>query len=274
MDPYLEHRDFFPGLHGDMITYLKEFIQPLLPSHYVAKTNERVWMEVSERVIEPDVEVLTTRPGPAARLDEHAAVAVAQSEQLPVVISLEGPDEEFRETFLEIFTGSAGSTRLVTTLEVLSKANKAFASEGWMLYRKKQREMLESQVNLVEIDLLRGGEHTTAVPLKLLAYRAGACDYHVCVHQFERQWQFSVYPIQLHDPLPVISIPLLPGEAPVKVDLQQVFGRCYETGAYERLIDYQHREPTPRLRQDQAAWARSLIAKWAAPGPQPPKASG
>ena len=36
---------------------------------------------------------------------------------------------------------------------------------GRGLYLRKQREILESDVNLIEIDLLRAGMHTAAVPL-------------------------------------------------------------------------------------------------------------
>ncbi len=46
-------------------------------------------------------------------------------------------------------------------------------------YLKKQREILDSQVHLVEIDLLRGGEHTTAVPREWAVNKAGAFEYHL-----------------------------------------------------------------------------------------------
>jgi len=56
--------------------------------------------------------------------------------------------------------------------EVLSPSNKEVHSEGRTLYLRKQREILRSEVNSVEIDLLRGGEHTLAVPHKLLQANA------------------------------------------------------------------------------------------------------
>ena len=52
--------------------------------------------------------------------------------------------------------------RLVTVIEVLSLANKTPGEKGRELYLEKQREVLGSPVHLVEIDLLRGGEHTDA----------------------------------------------------------------------------------------------------------------
>ncbi|MGH3577865.1 MAG: DUF4058 family protein, partial [Mycobacterium sp.] len=57
-------------------------------------------------------------------------------------------------------------------IEVLSPANKAAGSEGRRLYLAKQRQLLESQTHLLEIDVLRQGEHTAAPPLDWLLNRA------------------------------------------------------------------------------------------------------
>ncbi len=261
MDPYLEHSDLFPGLHGDMITYLKEYLQPRLPPHYLARTNERVWMEISNRSIEPDVEVLAEsryHPDPQSDLQGDASTATAIAEA-PVVITVRGDDEEFRETYLDIFTGEGTERRLVTSVEILSRSNKAWGSEGWFLYRKKQEEMLKSRVHFVEIDLLRWGEHTTAVPYRLLKERVPRFDYHICTHRFDRPHEFLVLPMLLSSPLPVLSIPLLPGDPPVEVDIPAVFRRCYETGGYERVIDYRAAPPLPALAPDTVAWVEKLL---------------
>jgi hypothetical protein len=263
MDPYLEHRDYFPGLHGDMITYLKEFIQPLLPPHYLAKTNERVWMELSDRVVEPDVDVLVAtelRASPS-QTNGGGVATISEVTTRPIVITLRSDDEEFRQNFLEIYAGEGSQRRLVTSIEILSKSNKSWQSEGHRLYRKKQQEMLAAKVHLVEIDLLRSGEHTTAVPFRLLYRKAGPFDYHVCIHRFNLPHEFLAYPISLSQQLPIVEIPLLPGDRSVSVDLQAVFNRCYETGAYEREINYHSARPSPSLSPEQEAWARKLIAE-------------
>lgn len=70
---------------------------------------------------------------------------------------------------------------------------------------------------------------------------------------------FFVYPFQLPQPLPVISVPLLPGDAAVSLDLQAVFERTYEAGPYRREIDYQHDTPVPPLSAEHAAWAAQLL---------------
>src|SRR5207248_7978039 len=131
-----------------------------------------------------------------------------------------------------------GNERLVTTLEVLSLTNKIGGGEGRPQYLQKQREVLRSQVNLVEIDLLRGGQHTTAVRLEDALAKAGPFDYHVCVRAFEEPDDFVIYPISLGERLPVVKIPLLPSDGSVPVDLQTLLDRCYDTGLYQRSIPY------------------------------------
>jgi hypothetical protein len=83
----------------------------------------------------------------------------------PVVVKV--AHDEFREPFIEIYTRGDEGKRLVASIEVLSLSNKTPGAHGRDLYQRKQKEILASQVHLVEIDLLRGGEHTTAVPLEL-----------------------------------------------------------------------------------------------------------
>src|SRR5439155_20452495 len=50
------------------------------------------------------------------------------------------------------------SNELVTVIEVLSPTNKLPGSDGSREYAHKRERLLESHVNLVEIDLLRGGQ--------------------------------------------------------------------------------------------------------------------
>jgi hypothetical protein len=137
--------------------------------------------------------------------------------------------------------------------------NKTPGEHGRDLYRRKQRELLASQVHLVEIDFLRGGEHTTAVPLDLAEGACGAFDYHVSVHPFDDFETFFVYPIRLADRLPAIAIPLLPGDPSVTLDLQSVLDRCYDAGPYAREIRYGEDPVIPPLQPDQAAWVERTL---------------
>ena len=253
MDPYLEHGEFFPELHGSLIYWVKDSLQGSLPEPYFAQTSARVWIEYAERVVEPDVDVLRgDRPSGATSGIAQAVAGV----NVPVVVYV--PQDETTEHFVEVRTVK-GDQHLVTSIEVLSPSNKTSGSEGRTQYLKKQRQVLGSQVNLVEIDLLRGGTHTTAVRLKDALTIAGPFDYHICVRAFEELQQARIYPIQLRQPLPRILIPLLPGDQPVPLDLQALFDRAYDSGPYRRRSPYRAHPPEPVLTPEQAAWAEQLL---------------
>jgi len=261
MDPYLEKPGVFAGFHDQLIAYLVAAIQPLLPDPYFAKSGQRVWVELAERVREPDVSVAaprawqeTHRPGIATAIAEPVA------SQPLVVVEEAMVSGEFRETFLDIFTTASGEHRLVTSIEVLSPSNKNSGEEAAALYRAKQHEFRWSNANLVEIDLLRAGGHATLVPRRELMKQCPNWDYHVSVHRFEARGQFLVYPIQLPDKLPTISIPLLPGAPAIAVDLQAVFNRCYDDGPYYREVNYAQDPPPPALSAERLAWVASMLA--------------
>ena len=70
MDPYLERHRWFRGLRNNLIAVIQEALQPALPQPYFALTGELIWMEGSERYVDPDVDVL--RPVSARRHREMA----------------------------------------------------------------------------------------------------------------------------------------------------------------------------------------------------------
>jgi hypothetical protein len=254
MDPYLEHPDIFPDFHDRFITHISESLQPALPDPYYAALGRRAWIEVSERFIGPDVNVLKAR-------EEHvrSGVAVAaRSSAEPLVIRV--PHDERVEPLVEVYVGRGSQRRLVTSIELLSLSNKTSGEHGRDLYLRKQAEILQSKVHLVEIDLLRAGQHTTAVPEIRLRHASVPFDYHVCIHHFDNLEDYFVYPIQLVQPLPEIAVPLLPGDGDVSLNLQAVFARTYDAGPYRREIDYAADNPEPPLSPEQSAWARGLQA--------------
>lgn len=265
MDPFLEHPSLFPGLHDRFIAYLGEALQGCLPAPYFADINERLWVDTSDRPIGPDVDVLRGEgPGQGHPTEKDASAEMAAGAAQPILITV--PLEERRETFLEIRTLLDQGERLVTTIEVLSLTNKTPGPKGRTLYLRKQREILDSDSHLVEIDLLREGTHTTAVPENRLRQMAPAFDYHVCVHSFDQPETFAVYTIRLTDRLPSVAVPLLPRDGAVTIDLQAVLDRCYDAGPYRRRVRHDPSRIVPALSEDQLEWviqrlrARGMLA--------------
>jgi hypothetical protein len=255
MDPFLESAELFPDFHSGFVIFLQAELQKKLPEGYYATARQRIWLDRSECSIEPDEHIAESTTRRAISMSGAERVVVQTQ---PVVVSM--PVVEHKQPFLEIYKDKVEQKRLVCTVEMLSLSNKKPGEKGQKLYRRKQREVLRSKTHLVEIDLLRAGKHTTAVPLKEALKRTGPFDYHACCHRFDRREDYFVYPIRLPERLPTLAVPLLPADGEVAVDLQAIFERAYEVGPYARVIDYAHDAVTPPLSPEQDAWARGLLA--------------
>jgi Protein of unknown function (DUF4058) len=242
MDPWLEHPSLWPNVHQRLITYASDALQTQLAPRYYVSIGERVYLEEPDRSLYPDVQILE-RGGPRSR---RAAVLEADD---PVVLVLE--PVEVREVFIEIQDPSAGY-RVVTAIEVLSPSNKE-PGPGRDLYLRKQAELLDSNVHLVEIDLLRAGRRTVSIP----EWKKLVVSYCVVVSRAPDRLRREVYPVTLRQRLPRVRIPLKPEDPDAVLDLQAVLEEAYAKGAYALRVSYS-KEPAPALSAEDAAWAREL----------------
>ncbi len=62
--------------------------------------------------------------------------------------------------------------------------------------------------------------------------------YFVLLSRAEERPITEVWPIQLGERLPVVPVPLLPADADVTLDLQQVLTNVYDLLGYDLAIDY------------------------------------
>jgi hypothetical protein len=261
MDPYLESPDWFPDLHSSLIIHMKEALKPRLPESYSARSDYRFWVEYSGRYIEPDVEVVQVGEKPLRRKRRATATAELRPDG-PLIIAVETVGEgATKQSFLEIRRRQGKEVRLVTAIEILSPSNKKAGHTSRELYLDKQQKVLAGDAHLVEIDLLRGGKPTVAVPRELVEAKAGPFDYLVSIHRFDRPTDFFVYPISVMQRLPEIAIPLLPGDPDVPLDLQAVLDQAYDGGSYASDIEYGKDRIVPRLKPEQAAWATDLLKR-------------
>lgn len=254
MDPWLEARGVFPGFHNRLIAYIGEALNAVLPPPYFADLANRVVIEGDGEtgLREPDVSVFQ----PVGSNGSHGLIGgggVATAEAAVVLVHV--PRDELTEWLVEV-RSTDNAERLITAIEILSPTNK---SSGRTEYRAKQRELMERRVNLVEIDLLRAGTHSTTVPPTPARRATGAFDYHVCTSRPDQPEDFEVYPILLSQRLPTIAVPLRPGVEPVRVGLQPAFDRSYDAGLYARRVRY-NEPPDPPLSPEQAKWAAEILA--------------
>ncbi|MBI4617837.1 MAG: DUF4058 family protein [Planctomycetes bacterium] len=249
MDPYLEDAGGWLDVHNRLIAYLCHELDRILGKNYFARNGERIVVERAgefQRGIYSDLYV--SGPGRGA-----GGAAVAEATE-PVRIRI--AEAEYREAYLEI--RDRLGNRIVTVVELLSPANKAAGSDGREKYLAKQAEVLASQVNLVEIDLLRSGAWTVAVPESLARAAASPFDYVACVNRADDRRAFDLYPIRLEDRLPRIRIPLSGDDPDVVADLQSLLQQVYDNGRYDRTIDY-GKPPVPPLDPDRERWARQVL---------------
>lgn len=156
-----------------------------------------------------------------------------------------------RKSYLKII--DVQNHRVITVIELLSPTNK-MPGKDYQAYLAKRDSYLASGVNLVEIDLLRAGKRPpseTAPP---------ESDYYAIVCRASDFPSAGVWPISIREPLPAIPVPLLSGDAPVDLHLQECLNRAYDEGRYFREIDYSQPSEPP-LNEADAAWAREMLAK-------------
>ena len=250
MDPYLERHwlDVHPRLIHNGCNALNRQLGPDLR----ARMGERVVVEHDLdpiRSIYPDVRVFAHEQGVGDRpLNSSAGVAVAE----PLVIT--APSEEIHETFIQIIDVSSGGS-LVTVIEFLSPANK-MTHDGSGKYRQKQREVLQADINMVEIDLTRGGTRQLLYPTAQLPpdYRT---TYLTCVRRGFGFDRFEIYRMSLRERLPAIRVPLRPKDADIALDVQALVDQAYEEGRYDD-IDYAQ-APVPPLGEEDAKWAAEIL---------------
>ena len=143
----------------------------------------------------------------------------------------------------------------MTVIEILSPVNKRPSHEAYLAYQRKRRDLLRSEVHLLEIDLLRGGERPQ------LERPVPAAPYYVILSRAQRRPTVEVWPIQLADCLPVLPVPLLEPDPDVPLDLGGAVARVYERGAYASQIDYRQQPPPPVYCKADAGWLDTLLPR-------------
>lgn len=260
MNPYLEGH--WPDVHTRLIGYIADVLNLKLPANLNARAEEALTITDTERVTgdqayRADIRVReetvrqkegwTAGSGAETKPAEEDTATMVATEPLIVRVPAVKPRwVEIRE---------AGSGRLITVIEVLSPSNKI--SDGAGNYVNKVQRYLAANVNVVEIDLLRGGGEVVSVPQSSLdpGHRT---PYRICVAQAQHLEQREVYPCPLEKPLPVIRIPLRPDDEPVLLALQPLIDRVYENGRH-RQDDFSFRPPGPSLDDEDKAWVHKRL---------------
>ncbi len=247
MDPYLEDRSLWPDVHQRLIAYIAEYLQPQVRPKYVARIGERIELAELHRSYIPDVMIVQPPTNPA-RAIAPGGVLVADEPWTFTVF-----DESRRVPYIELIYRETGD--VVTVIEVVSPANKR--GDGRQQYIRKQNDLLATQVNLVEIDLL-GDEPTPTLARTAAIDEVRDWRYAVSISRLGRRDFLEIYAFGIQDRLPRCRIPLRAADPDVTLDLPTVFNRCYDVGGYDLLIDYSQAPPV-ELSVGDGAWLRAHL---------------
>jgi hypothetical protein len=141
-------------------------------------------------------------------------------------------------------------------------ANKT-PGDGQDQFLQKQRECRQAGVNLVEIDLLRGGQRRLTAPAERIP-RPARTTYQICVSRGKAA-VVELYPIPLEARLPSIRVPLREQDEDVPLHIQALLDQAYHNGRYGQTIDYRATLDLP-LNKGEARWARDRLKKMRARG--------
>lgn len=250
MNPWLE--EYCGDIHTRLTTYSCDSIQRQLPVDLQARVEE--YLSVYEpdeelrkyRRIAPDVHVVE-QPGLAKSLGCDLAVEELAADE-PVRVRRRSPPQTLR--YIQIVDLKA-NRRVVTAIEFISLGNKATPA-GRKQYLAKQCEFIDAEVNLVEIDLLRGGTWVLAAEQEIYPDSLKG-PYRVCVVRAESSEEAELYSAGFSSPLPTIRIPLRVADKDVLLPLQALVNQAYENGRYGNDLDYSTM-PEPPLEAGEHAW--------------------
>ena len=248
MNPYLEQEEVWHDFHQTFVTAMRQSLVQQVGSRYIVKLELHIYIRElasDERRFLGRADVGINAPRDLATSEAPGGVMEA-----PTHCFVPTGVDVLEESFIEV--RKADTRQLVTTIELLSPANKYTGPDRDAYLAKRRRYLLAGNANFIEIDLLRGGPR---LPLEGLP----TCDYYALVARAERRPEVGVWPIKLREPLPTISVPLLPGDADARLNLQELLHATYDEGGYENYI-YEN-EPEPRLNAADVEWVKSTLTE-------------
>lgn len=247
MNPWLEA--YWGDVHSRLTTYACDEIQRQLPNSLHAHIEEYLAVEEKfddvvgyERRISPDIVIHDDIRKDSA---EPSVAILPETQQNPVKFRRVSERQTLRHIRI---VDIRNHQRIVTAIEFLSPANKTPA--GKAQYQRKQCELIDGEVNLVEIDLLRAGAWVIAS--EFMSYPANLRGpYRICVTRATSPLDGEAYMASFRHPLPSVRIPLRETDQDICLPLQKLLNLAYENGRYGQLLDY---EKPPEIPCDESDW--------------------
>ncbi|MFO1440799.1 MAG: DUF4058 family protein [Verrucomicrobiaceae bacterium] len=244
MNPYFESK--WSDVHATMIVHMREQLRRQMPQGLY------VGVEVGTQILKnsrdekpkvPDASVWKLREdGPVVAEPPNAATPTIAETQAPQVRRLAVRDLD---------------GELLTVIELLSPSNKHGA--GAVVHQRKRLGLMESGINLVEIDLVRQWglaviQFEEDAVAEMLAGDSGSLPAHaVLVFRAATPHVRELYGIRYAESLPSIRVPLGAEHRDVWLNLQELAIRAHTEGQFDQVTRYQE-SPTPPLSTEETAW--------------------
>ena len=256
MDPFWEAKNRWPILHGWLIRELCRLTLPkALSLGYLMGVERSIYFRRSNGDVallgEPDLFVEEVKPV-SSWSDASGGLAVAEPKAThKISVRRRG----FKQDYL-VIKEKEPPHPIVAVVEILSPGNKR-GSYG-KKYRQKRQRFLDSAVNFLEIDLLRGGFN----PARQLFPELAPTPYFVYLARKHGAIRHDeAFPVKLPEPLPVIGLPLGGRGAPIlPLDLPTAFRAAMELAEGSAIINYSLEAlPLPALTDADSAFVQSVL---------------
>ena len=244
MNPFFQNR--WLDAHTSLIGYVRDALNGELPEELTAQAEEGIRVAGASGILRAEVAVVESwKEGFPPVWQPHSPGAqVALEVTEPYLIEHDRP---MRWVEIRSLSGD-----LVTTIEIISPWNKR---DGCAAYVAKRGLCVDGGVNVVEIDLTRGGDPLTLIPgpwRQEWIDQGHRMDYEVAVWRACAN-RIEAYPVSLRERLPTLRIPLRITDPDVPLALQPVVDRCHVNGRYWQLTDLGKLHPP--LAEEDRRWA-------------------
>ncbi|WP_052516139.1 DUF4058 family protein [Phaeodactylibacter xiamenensis] len=203
MHPTLEQPRYFPDLYASLCVDIRYWLAPRLPERYTISVERGLSM--------------TDESGATKQYRPDASIDRAESPEAPYADAIVVQPPSFSVEVLghpqRYVAIRDKDESLVTTIEILSPANKM--GDGYEDFRRKQEQLAEKGIHLVEIDLLTQGKR------RWRDDRVDQADYVMAVQRAGSSLA-NVWAAALGEALPAIPVPLLEPDADVPLPLEYI----------------------------------------------------
>lgn len=186
-------------------------------------------------------------------VDRYRARVSSRSYTAEVVLFTSVTKEQHDEEFIEIRSRTDG--RLVTLVEVVTIGNRTTPA-GKAAYLATRSAAQAERAGVVEIDLVTQGRP----PIEFDRSTLPQHDHSVTVTRGSTPDRYEIYTSGVRRRLPKFKLPLAADDRDTVLDLQIAFVRAYDSGQFDKHLDYTGpMPPDVKISDDDKTWVIAQV---------------